>query len=104
MDELTAGAGSIVIGIAVGCALAALAVRSPALRWCTAVLVLLAWLAMSTLAPAVAAVLHLARGDLGIGLLCVALAAGLGWLWVLLGWPPLRRYWTLRRQWATGWE
>lgn len=103
MDELTAGAGSIVIAIAAGWGLLALAMRSPALRWGTTVAMLLAWLAMS-LGSFAGAVVHGGRGD-AVGVVAsVVLGLFFTVLWRALGWPVLVRYWQVRSQYARWWE
>lgn len=104
MDDLIGGAGEAVVGIVVGCALFALAMRSPLMRWCVTVTILLAWFALGVLLPAGFAVVHLNRGSLALAAICVATVVAMGLLWRALGWPLLLRCWRVRLLYWKLWE
>lgn len=104
MDEFALGLGQAVIGIAVTAGVVACCLRSPAFRWTLTVGMLLVWLSMGTLAPAVWMFVQLNKGQLGAAALCLLTAGFMSACWVALGWPVLRRYWELRSVYATRWE
>lgn len=109
MDELYYGVGQLVIGAAFLAGGVALVVRVPALGSLIAVTLLLMWGAVAVLAPIWAVGKHLADGNPVAALFCVAIALGMGYLWGIMGWPPLlellssRRHWRLRRDPKTDW-
>lgn len=104
IDDWFTGSGTVFVGLAVGSLLLAMAYKSPLLRWCTTVAVLLVWLALGVLLPAACVWVHVGRGAYALAVMCVITAVLVGLAWRALGWPVLRRAWALRSVYWKAWE
>jgi len=99
MHDFVYGVGQLVIGFVVLMGGAWLAVKVPAFASMIAVLFLLMWAAVAIAAPIWAMGLHFGRGHYFAAAFCAAAALGMGYLWVLMGWPGLRGYLTSSYHW-----